>query len=323
MKRIWMSVAGALALIASFAAPAAQGDWPNRAIRLVVSFPAGTQMDSVARIVGDKLASALGQPVVIDNRPGASGNIASEIVARSPPDGYTLLVAGLVVTMLPSTQGARAIDPLRDLSPVSRLTSAPVLIVAKSGYAIDTLDKLVASARRAPGKVTYGTGGVGTPPHLAAVMLGQRAGIELTHVPYTGQSQLVGDLVSGEVPISFLYLGGVAAYVANGQVKPLAVAANHRVAAMPDVPTVAESGYPGFELVSWHGIFAPAGTSSEIVQRLSRALADIVAMPDVRERFATMAVDPAGNTPAEFRSEIANELARWGPLIKAAGIKPD
>ncbi len=310
-------VAAGMPLVAHAVGPA---PYPNRPIHLIVPFTAGNQLDVFARLIGDRLAESTGQPVIVENRPGASGNAASEAVSKAPPDGYTLLVSGVLITLLPQTYGSRAVDPVVAFAPITRLAQQPIVIAANPSLNVNTLAELIALARREPGRIAYATSGVGTAQHIAMTMLSQRAGIELLHVPFANSGQLVASVLSGEVPIAMSFPGTVEPHVNAGRLKALAVTSAHRAAAWPDVPTVAESGFPGFEVQSWAGVLAPAGTPPEIIDRLHREIVRILRTPEVRSAFLAQSAEPVGNTPEEFAAEIKSSVARWAPVIKAAGI---
>lgn len=294
--------------------------YPSRPIHIIISFPAGTATDTLARTVGLKLEAALGQPVIIDIRTGAAGNNGLAAAARSAPDGYTLTIGGAAMCINVSIYGDRAVNPLRDFTPVAKLATSPIIIVSNPASHIDTIADLVERARRAPGTLAYSTPGVGTPTHVAAELLSSLADISLLHIPYAGAGQLMTDVLSGNVPLSFALPGATQQFVASGQLHAVAVTGPHRIAALPDVPTVAESGYPGFDVTSWHSILAPAGTPPEIVERLNRELVRIIAMPDVREKLIAIGMEPSPDTPAELDAEIRTEVARWGPIVRRAGI---
>jgi tripartite-type tricarboxylate transporter receptor subunit TctC len=324
MRMPWRLLWTGVALWAAATAPsfgADPGGYPNRPIRIIISYPAGTATDTLARLVGMKLEAALGQPVIIEIKTGAAGNIGLAAAARSAPDGYTLTIGGAAMCINANIYGDRAVDPVRDFTPVAKLATSPVIIVASPGAHIDTVADLVARARREPGKIAYSTPGVGTPTHVAAELLAQEADISLLHVPYAGSGQLMADVLSGDVPLSFALPGATRQFLATGQLKAVAVTGPRRIAALPDVPTVAESGYPGFDVTSWHSILAPAGTPPQIVDRLSRELARIIEMPDVRERMAAIGMEPSGGTPEQLGAEIRAEVARWGPVLKRANVR--
>ncbi len=311
----------AFGLSGAAAQPGDTAAWPSRPIRLVVPFAAGTWVDVASRLLGAKLADALGQPVVIDNRPGASGNLASELVANSAPDGYTLLNGGVFVTVLPAIN-AHAVDPAA-FTPITRLTSAPMLIVAHRSLHVRTLSELIDLARREPGRIAYATSGVGTTPHLAAALLSQRAGINMLHVPYSNTNAALRDVVSGEVPVMFTFLGTVDAYLHSGELVPLAVTSAKRDPAWPDIPTVAEQGLPGYEVATWSGLLAPAGIAPEIVDRLYRECARILQLPEVREKLLLMGNQPVGSTPEQFASELKADVPRWKAIATQAGIRAE
>ena len=326
MKMTWrlLWIAAATWVAASSPSYAADpGAYPNRPIHIIISYPAGTATDTLARLVGTKLEAALGQPVVIDIRTGAAGNIGLAAAARAAPDGYTLTIGGAAMCINANLYGDRAVDPVRDFTPVAKLATTPVIIVANPGAHIDTVVELVARAHREPGKIAYSTPGVGTPTHVAAELLAQEADISLLHVPYAGSGQLMTDVLSGEVPLSFALPGATQQFLASGQLKAVAVTSARRIAALPEVSTVAEAGYPGFEVTSWHSILAPAGTSPQIVARLNHELVRIVEMPDVRERMSALGMEPAGSTPEQLAAEIRAEVARWGPVLRHAHVRVD
>ena len=297
--------------------------FPNRPIHLVVPFTAGNQLDIFARIIADRMAESMGQPVMVVNRPGVSGNAASEVVAKAAPDGYTLLVSGVLITLLPLTYGSRAVDPVAAFAPVTRLAQQPIVIAVNPSLHVNSLSDLITEARSRPGEIAYATSGIGTAQHVAMTMLTQHAGVSLFHVPYANSGQLIGDLLAGQVPIAMSFPGTVEPYLKGGRLKALAVTSAHRASAWPDVPTVAESGFPDFEVLSWAGVLAPAGTPPEIIGRLHREIVRILNIPEVRNAFVAQSAEPVGNTPEQFAAEIKSSVARWAPVVKAAGIKVD
>ena len=324
-RRRALASIGAAVLAAAFGAMAYAADppsYPNRPIKLVVPFAAGSQMDLVARLVGGKLSERLDKPVIVENHPGAAGNVGSEVVAKAPPDGYTLLVTGSLITLLPSTVGARAVDPVASFAPITKLSEPPILIVVHPSLNVNTLDELIALARKQPGRIAYATAGVGTVQHLTATILSKRAGIELLHVPYANFGQALKDVLQGEVPVYFTFLGPIDAYLRSGQLKALAVESNHRIKAWPAIPTVAELGYEDAVADPWNGVLAPAGTPPEIIDLLYRELSRIVQLPDVREAFTQMGMEPLAPAPAEFGAEIRAAVKRWPGVAAEAGIRP-
>ena len=299
------------------------GPYPNRQIRLVVPFAAGSQIDIVARVVASKLSDALGQSVLVENHPGGSANIGSEVVAKATPDGYTLLLTGSLITLLPSTMGSRAVDPVASFAPITKLAEPPIVIVVNPSLNVSTLADLIALARRQPGKIAYATAGIGTVQHLTGAVISKKAGIEMLHVPYSNSGQALKDVVKGEVPVYFTFLGPIDAQLRSGQLRALAVASDHRMRAWPEVPTVAELGYKEAVTKPWNGILAPAGTPPEIIDRLYRELARIVQQPDIVERFAQMGMEPLAPSPDAFNAEIREAVKRWPPIARDAGIRAE
>ena len=296
--------------------------WPVKPVKIVVPFSPGGFADSGARAVSDKLAARLGQPVLIENKVGASGNIGTEMVAKSAPDGYTLLLAydGTMVVN-PHVFAKIPFDTLRDFAPVTKLGDAPALVVAHPSVPANNMRELIALAKAKPGTLSYGTSGTGNTPHLVGEMLNLRAGIDLQHIPYKGGAQAIADVVGGQIPLSFTAVAGAQQFLKAGKLKALGVTSRQRVAALPDTPTFIESGLPNFVVNTWFGILAPANTPRPIVDRLQRELAAVLKEPDVRERFAVLGNEPVGNTPDEFAAQIKADLAQWGAIVKRAGIR--
>ena len=309
-----------LALAGPRAADAAD-EYPSRPIRIVVP-SAGGQGDFVPRMIGKRLGEVVGQPVTIENRPGASYNIASDVVAKAAPDGYTLLYTGSVVTLLPSVIGSVAVDPVTSFAPITKLVETPLIVVANASLGVSSFDELIALARRRPGAIAYASPGVGTLPHLVATMIQRQAGIELLHIPYPNARQLLTDLLKGEVPVYFTFLIAVEPHVRSGQIRVLAVASARRMPQFPDVPTIGEAGFPQAAVEPWLGLLAPAGTPREIVDRLNRAVVAILNEPDVREQLVRQGMTPIGSTPERFAADIRAGVARWPPIVEAAGIRP-
>jgi tripartite-type tricarboxylate transporter receptor subunit TctC len=317
------ALALALALLAISAPQTFAADttpYPSKPIRIVVPFTAGNQLDVFARLIGDRLADALGQPVVVDNKPGMSGNVASDAVAKAAPDGHTLLVSGVLITLLPLTYGPRAIDPVTQFAPVTRLAQQPIVIVANPSLNVSSLSELIALAKKQPGKIAYATSGIGTAQHIAMTMLSQKAGIELYHVPYSNSAQLIGDVLGGSIPLAISFPGTVEQHLKTGRLKAVAQTGARRSPALPGVATIDESGFPGFEVQSWAGVLAPMGTPPEVIARLHREITRILALPEVRDVFQAQSAEVVGNAPKEFEAEIRASIARWTPVVKAAGI---
>ncbi|WP_261211257.1 MULTISPECIES: Bug family tripartite tricarboxylate transporter substrate binding protein [unclassified Variovorax] len=303
---------------------AAQQDYPNKPIRLIVPFTPGGVTDTGARVVADKLGARLGQSVVVDNRPGASGNIGTQMVATAAPDGYTLLL-GFDGTLVinPHVYAKVPFDTLKDFVPVSKIGDAVLIIVVHPSVPAKTLSELVAYSKTNPGGVSYGSAGTGSTPHLAGELLKARTGANFVHVPYKGGGQSMTDLVGGSLPMLYTAVAGAYPFVQKGQIRPIAVSSAQRLASLPEVPTVAESGVPGFESSSWIGILAPAKTPQPIVERLQRELHAVVQSPEVRERLASLGISALGNTPAEFGQQIRADLAKYDQIVKAAKVRVD
>jgi len=315
-----LALATCLLVIATHTAAAFAQAYPARAIRLVVPFPAGGGIDALARLVGAPLGEAIGQPVVIENHPGATGNLGNELVAKAAPDGYTLVVAANSVTINPSMPGMRAPDPAAAFAPVTKLVTIPIVVAVAPSFAARSLPELLALARKSPGKLAYANQGIGSTSHMAAALLSLRANVELLQVPYSGLGTVIRDVITGEIPIVFSSTGTVTPFVRNGQLRALAVTGARRSSALPDVPTVAESGFPGFDVSSWYGVLAPAGTPPEIVDRLHAEIARVLARPEVRDSLAQLGMQPVGNTPAQFAAEISADVERWARVVRDARI---
>nr|WP_238486851.1 tripartite tricarboxylate transporter substrate binding protein [Cupriavidus pauculus] len=299
-------------------------DWPSRPIRMVVPFPAGSSPDLIARIVTEKLALALGQPIVIENRPGAGGNIGTGAVAKAAPDGYTLLftINGPLVTA-PSLYRHLSYDPMKQLAPVTLVATSPNVLAIDARLPVHSLREFVALAKSKPGALNYGSVGNGSAAHLAMEQLKAMAGIDLQHVPYPGFPQITTAMIGGQVQAGFMVPAIAMPMVNAGKLRLLAVTSTGRTAVLPSVPTVAESGYPGFEAISWQAILAPAGTPAPIVDRLYRELVKIIGSDDVREKMRAQYFVPAGTAPASLRQTMVSEKARWDKVIRAANVQPE
>ena len=320
----------AMALVASLslslALPALAAEtaaFPNRPIHIVVPFAAGTWVDAVTRLLAEKVGEQVGQPMTVENRPGASGSIAANAVAKATADGYTLLVGGVFLTTLVAIDAPNAIDPLRAFVPITRWTNAPILIVANPALDVRTLSDLLARARRENGRLAYATSGAGTTPHLAAVMLAQRANVAMTHVPYANTNAAIHDVLNGEVPVLITFSGTVDALARSGRLRVLAVTTRERSSTWPDVPTVEEQGFADFDVSTWSGALAPIGTPSAIVATLHRMFARVLRDPDVRQQIAALGLQVDGADPARFAADIALELPRWKAIARTAGLRQD
>jgi tripartite-type tricarboxylate transporter receptor subunit TctC len=298
--------------------------YPSRPIRLVVPQSPGGPSDIIARLTAQKLGENLGQIVVADNRAGAAGNVGCEIAARAAPDGYTLLLGPPgCLTINPSLYGKLAFDPQRDFEPITQLESGPQMLVVHPSVPAQSVKELVALVKAKPTAFNFASGGAGTPNHLAGELFRTAAGLQIVHVPYKGTGPALTALVSGQVQMMIASLAPTLPHVKSGKLRGLAVSSRERSRILPDMPTVAESGYPGFEMVSWHSILAPAKTPAPIVARLHGELVKVLGQPEVKERFASMGLDTVGSTPQALAQHIRSETARFAKVIATAGIKPE
>jgi tripartite-type tricarboxylate transporter receptor subunit TctC len=321
MSRILLALSP---LLFTWGSAVAQTNYPTRTVRIVLGFGPGTSPDVALRVFADKLSQEWGKPVVIENAVGSSGNIAGERVARAEPDGHTLLFAassGIVIS--PSLYKKMSYDPVRELKPISILYSHPNILVVHKDVAANTAQELVALARARPGAMNVASAGTGTTQHLSAEMFRRMADVDIVHVPYSGGTNLMTDLLAGRVDFFFGIPTNVLAQVRDGGVRALAVTSAKRFPGAPELPTMAESGFPDFEMTVWWGLLAPSGTPPALIETLHRATAQVLALPEMRKRFEEMTVEPVGNSPAEFLAVIAEELPKWAKLISEAGIKLD
>ena len=321
-RRLILRTAAASA--ATLALPAFAQAWPTRPIRLVVPFPPGSSPDLIARLVAEPLSAALGQPVVIDNKPGAGGNVGTGLVAKAEPDGHTLLftIQGPLVTA-PLLSKSLNYDPAKDLAPVTLVATSPNLLVVDPKLGADTLADFVRVAKAKRGELNYGSVGNGSAAHLAMELFKRRAGIELVHVPYQGFPQVVNAILAGQVQAGFMVPGIAMGQVRAGKLRGLGVTTLGRSAALPDFPTLVEQGFPEFEAISWQAVLAPAKTPAAIVERLSRELVRIVKSDDVRTKMLAQYFSAAGTAPAALTGLMASERERWARVIKLAGVKPE
>ena len=308
----------ALALLCAHAFAA---DYPARPIHLIVPFAPGGGNDTVARLVGHKLEGELGQPVVIDNRPGAGGVVGAEAAARAAADGYTLFLGGVGSHAInPNLHTNLTYDPIRDFQPISLIASAPLVLVVHPSVPAHSVSELIALAKAQPGRLNYASNGNGSSSHLAAAMFATMTGTEMVHVPYKGLSPALTDLLSGQVQLMFSSVVAILPHVKAGKLRALAVSSRQRMALLPDLPTIAESGAPGYQSSSWYGILAPAGTPPDVVARLNAALVKIVAQPDVKQALAQEGAEPVGDSPQAFGAFIQAEKQRLGDVIRTAKI---
>jgi len=307
--------------IAQSKASAAAG-YPAKPIKIIVPYAPGGTSDILARTVGQKLSEAWGQQVIIDNKPGANGNIGADMVAKSPADGYTLLLADIgSLAISPSVYPTLPFDPVKDFAPVGMVAYSPHILVVHPSVKANTVSELVAYARANPGKMNYATSGVGGAPQLAGVEFAQRSGVSWTYIPYKGGAQAIADIAAGQANVMFNGMLATYPQVKAGNLRILAVSGATRWASIPDVPTVAESGFPGFETGSWQGVLAPLGTPPDIVAKLNSELARIVNSVDVKERLAAQGAEARSGSPESFGAFIGKEKTRWAKVVKDAGIK--
>jgi tripartite-type tricarboxylate transporter receptor subunit TctC len=321
------SILLAAALVAGVglqAAPAAAQDYPSRPITLVVPFPPGGSTTIVARIVADKMSEALGQSIVIDNRGGAGGTIGSRAVSKSEPDGYTILLGySGTLAIGPSLYGNVGYDPRKDFEPIGRIGTAPNTLVVHPSFPVHSVAELIAYAKANPGKVNYGSAGIGTVSHVCGEYFANVAGIKLTHIPYKGTGPAIIDLLGGHIPMAFAPVPATHENTLSGKLRMLAVTSAVRSSLLPDVPTIAEAALPGFEAVLRYGLVAPPGTPRAIIERLNAALNAALASEDVRARLAIDGAEPLPGTPADYGADIDREETQWSKVVKASGAKAE
>jgi tripartite-type tricarboxylate transporter receptor subunit TctC len=309
---------------AAFVAPGAWGQpYPAKAIRIVVPFPAGGTSDILARSVGQKLTEEWKQPVVVDNRPGAGANIGAEVVAKSPPDGYTLLLASTIHTINPSLYSKLAYDPVRDFAPVTLIALTSQVLVVHPSLPVKTVKELIAYARKRPGELHYSSAGNGSQPHLTAELFKTRTGINIVHVPYKGAPPAMTDLLAGHVVLSFATSPSAVPQVKAGKLRALGVSTARRISALPDVPTIGEAGLPGFEASGANGLVGPAGIPAPIVERLNATVVRIVREPAMSRFLSEQGAEPFTTTPAEYSAYIKSEVAKWAKAVKDSGARID
>jgi tripartite-type tricarboxylate transporter receptor subunit TctC len=304
--------------------PARAADYPNRPITLMIGFAPGGPSDVMARILTKKLEELLKQPFVIENRAGAGGSIAGTAVARSAPDGYTVLLAtGSLLAINVSLYKNLGYDPEKDFEPISVIGTQTNVLYVHPSLPATSLGEFIAHAKANPGKLSFGSGGNGTPAHLAGEMLKIEAKIDMTHVPFRGTGPALQSVIGGHVPIAFNPPSPLLPHIQAGSIRPIAVTTLKRTVALPEVPTIAETGFPGFEATTWHALVAPAGTPKDVIATLHRATVATLNDPDVRKSLTELGVDVVGNTPAEFRAYLKAEIPKWAEVVKASGAKLD
>ena len=306
------------------ALPAHAETWPTRPIRFIVPFAPGGGGDVVGRIIGQRLSEQLGKPLIIDNRGGAGGTLGCELAAKAAPDGYTLLLGNVgPIAVGPALYPKLPYDPVRDFAPVTMIASFANILVANTGLPFKSVQELVAYAKSRPGKLNFASAGTGTSTHLAGELFKSVAGIDVVHVPYKGGAAALTDVIAGQVAYYFGTLPSSWPLAKAGKLRALGVTSLQRSPAAPDVPTIAESGYRGFETAAWYGLMFPAGTPREIIVKTNSATMAVFALPDVRERLVQEGSEPLGNTPAQFGAYVKAEIAKWSGVVKAANLKAD
>jgi len=320
MKRIALALAAGLALCMGPAA--AQAPWPSQPIKWIVPYPPGGSTDMLARLVSHKLGERLGQPVIVENKAGAGGNVGTDFAVKQPADGYTIVMGNIgPISINPALYPDLPYQPQRDLAPVTMLMSVPNLLVVNPALPVRSVQELIAYARKTPEPMGYATPGAGTSLHLAGELFASSAGLRLTHVPYRGSAPGLNDTVAGHVPMMFDNMPSALQLVKAGKLRALAITSAARSPQLPDVPTMAEAGLPGYEIAGWFGVLAPAATPGPVVERLNKELLAVLAMPDVREQIGAMGGIIAAEGPAGFGRYIASETEKWGALVRSAQIK--
>jgi tripartite-type tricarboxylate transporter receptor subunit TctC len=297
--------------------------YPTKAVRLVVPFLAGGSTDIVGRTVAQKLNEMWGQPVVVDNRPGGGTTIGTEVVARSAPDGYTLLVTPAPFTINPSLLAKIPYDALTDFAPITLINTTPLVMVVHPGVPAKTVKELIALAKANPGKLNFGSSGTGGSNHLAGELFDAMAGVKMVHIPYKGNAGALTDIVGGHLDVVYNGVTSAIALIRGGKLRVLAVTSRQRTAALPEVPTLDELGLKGFEAVAWNGLTAPAKTPREVILKINADVIKVVNLPELRERLKAEGSDPVGNSPEQFAAFLRTEVAKWAKVIKVAGVKPE
>jgi tripartite-type tricarboxylate transporter receptor subunit TctC len=299
-------------------------DYPSRPIRIVVPFSAGAGVvDIMARLVGQHLSSAIGQPVLIENRPGAGGIPGTELASKAAPDGYTLLMTNVSLVVGSFLYPSLPFDAQRDFVPVTMVNSAPLLLVVNPTIPVTSVKELIAYSRAHPGQLNYGSGGVGSTPHLCVELLKSLSGLDATHVPYKGGAPALSDLVGGQLALMIENMPGTMPFVRSGKLRALAISSARRSPLAPELPTIAEAGVPGYEVIGWNGVFVPKGTPPAVIAKLQGEVAKVLRAPEVRQRLETLGAEPVGSAPEEFGKFFREDMARWGKIIKEKGIRSE
>ena len=317
------AIAFAVVATAFSAGALAQTDYPGKPVRFIVGQAPGGATDIIARLVGSKMHEALGQNVIVENRTGAAGSIGAASVAKSPPDGYTILVVSSSYAINPSLYSNLPFDPQKDLATVSLLAEAPFLLVVHPSVPAKSVKDLIALAKTKPGTLTYGSGGTGSSGHLAGALFEMGSRVNLTHIPYKGAGQALVDVVAGQITFMFASVLSATPQIKQGRLRVLGVTSSKRSRALPQVPTIAEAGVPGYATTTWYGLLAPAGTRQPVIDRLSAAAHKAVTSPELRDRMLSDGAEPIGSSPAEFQKHIATEMAKWRKVVQSAGVKAE
>ena len=306
------------------ASPAfAQDTWPTKPLRLILPFPPGGGTDILGRLIAERLSAGLGQAVIAENRGGAGGNVGAEAAARSAPDGYTIVLVAPSLAISPSLYSKINYDPVKDFAPISLVATVPNVMVTQPALPVQNLIDFIQYARAKPGTLNFGSGGAGTSNHLAGELFNIVTGVKLVHVPYKGVNLAMQDVLGGNVHLVFIGIPAAAPHIKSGKLRALAVVAPRRSVALPDVPTVSEAGLHNFDVTTWYGILAPAGTPKNIITRLNGELVKIMNSPEMKEKLAATGTEPLTSTPEEFADYIQREMAKWADVIKRAGVKAD
>lgn len=322
-KRMRCLFAMVAALVATASTSVSAQTYPTKPIRFIVGFPPGGATEFIARLIGQKLTQSMGQQVIVDNRPGAAGNLGIELAARAAPDGYTLLLVAPNITISPSLYKKLGYDTVKDFAPIARVAAVPMVIVTPGNLPATTLKEFIALAKAKPGALNYASSGVGTSLHLAAELFKLQAGVNLVHIAYKGSSLAMNDVISGQVHTLFIGIPAPAPHIKTGRLRGLAVIAPQRSPTLPDVPTVAEAGMPNLDVTTWYGVFAPFGTPRAIVTQLNREINQAMQAADVKEKLAAQSTNAIVGTPEAFGDYVKIEIAKWAEVVRKAGIQPE
>jgi tripartite-type tricarboxylate transporter receptor subunit TctC len=322
-SKLMSCVTAAFIALSVFAGGALAQNYPTSPVRLLVGFPPGGAVDIMARTIGQKLAEAMGQPVVVENRSGAGGNIAADIVAKAAPDGHTLLISAVSSLAISATFYEKPqYELLKDLTPVGIVGSVPNVLVLHPSVPATNVEELIALAKSKPGELTFGSAGPGTTVHFAGELFKMTAKVDMLHIPYRGAAPAMQDLLGGRVDLMFDFLSAALPYIRSGELRPLGVTSSTRSPLLPDVPTIAEAGVPGYEVLGSFGIFAPAGTPAAIIDKLNAELAKIVQLPEVEGQLARQGGTPVSQTPSQLDATLRSEVVKWAEVVRASGAKP-